>query len=144
MNSMLYNWLSLTSLDLSNFVTSDLTNAENMFKNCKSLNHLNISKFNTENLNNINYMFYNCSSLTSLDLSNFNIVNEVKMNYLFYYCSNLQFIDISNIKNISGSNNTLFGNDIPATGQIKVNINIMDIIKEQLPKNWEILVWLLL
>ena len=85
-------------------------------------------------------MFYNCSSLTSLDLSNFNIVNEVKMNYLFYYCSNLKYIDISNIKNLSGSNNTLFGNDFPDKGQIKVHISIIDIIKEQLPKNWEILV----
>ena len=85
-------------------------------------------------------MFYNCSSLTSLDLSSFEIKNEIEMNYLFYYCSNLKYIDISSIENINGTNNTLFGNDIPEEGQIKVNINIRDIIEEQLPENWEIIV----
>ena len=34
-----------------------------MFHNCKSLTSLDLSNFNTQNLTNMNHMFYNCNSL---------------------------------------------------------------------------------
>ena len=59
----------LTSLDLSNFDTSNVTNMDSMFY-YTSLTSLNVSNFNTSNVTNMSWMFA-CTDLTSLDLSNF-------------------------------------------------------------------------
>jgi surface protein len=50
-----------------------------MFNQCSSLTSLDLSNFNTSNVNNMSGMFSQCSSLTSLDLSNFNTSNVKDM-----------------------------------------------------------------
>ena len=40
-----------------------------MFYNCASLTSLDVSNFNTSNVTNMSYMFQSCSKLTTLDLS---------------------------------------------------------------------------
>ena len=82
------NWMfsycsSLTSLDLSNFNTNNVTNMGSMFYNCSSLISLNLSNFNTNNVTNMGGMFSDCSSLTYLDLSNFNTNNVKEMWAIF-------------------------------------------------------------
>ena len=57
--------LSLTSLDLSNFNTANVSNMEWMFRECTSLTSLDLSSFNTSNVTIMSYMFYNCKSLTT-------------------------------------------------------------------------------
>ena len=53
-----------------------LLNSTNfMFSYCKSLSSIDISNFNTQNVTNMEYMFYECNSLSSIDLSNFNTKN---------------------------------------------------------------------
>ena len=63
-----------------------------MFRGCKSLTSLDVSKFNTSNVTNMNWMFYECKSLTSLDVSNFNTSNVTDMSKMFYNCANLKTI----------------------------------------------------
>ena len=46
-----------------------------MFSACKSLTSINLSNFNTQNVTNMSYMFSECKSLTSINLSNFNTQN---------------------------------------------------------------------
>ena len=48
---------SLTSLDLSNFNTSKVTNMSDMFYGCKALTSLNISSFNMSNVTDFTSMF---------------------------------------------------------------------------------------
>ena len=64
---------SLTSLNLSNFNTTNVKSMNGMFYNYYCLTSLNLSNFNTNNVKSMSCMFYGCSSLTSLNLSNFNI-----------------------------------------------------------------------
>lgn len=47
-----------------------------MFERCSSLTSLDVSNFNTSNVTAMSSMFYDCSSLTGLDVSNFSVVNE--------------------------------------------------------------------
>ena len=54
-----------------------------MFYWCSSLTSLNLSNFNTNNVTNMNHMFQYCSSLTSLNLSNFNTNNVTDMSWMF-------------------------------------------------------------
>ena len=76
---------SLTSLDLSSFNTSKVTDMRGLFEGCKNLTNLNVSSFNTSNVQYMDALFRGCSSLTSLDLSNFNISHVVSMGNLFYF-----------------------------------------------------------
>ena len=66
-----------------------LNSTNNMFSFCNSLSTLDLSNFNTQNVTNMQYMFYNCTSLSSLDLSNFNTQNVTNMEYMFYVCESL-------------------------------------------------------
>ena len=73
-----------------------------MFCNCSSLTSLNLSNFKTNNITNMSKIFYFCSSLTSLNLSNFkiNTVNN-KNNMLIGLNKNCNIIcNDKNIKKI--------------------------------------------
>ena len=75
-----------------------------MFCNCSSLTSLNLSNFNTKNVTNMSSMFSECSSLTSLNLSNFNTNNfkYIYMSHMFYkinkdcnlICNNKRILNI--------------------------------------------------
>ena len=95
MSSMFSNCSTLTSLDLSEFDTSKVTNMQQMFSTCSKLTSLDVSSFDTSNVTNMRYMFSNCSSLTSLDLSNFDTSNVTDMRYMFNNCSKLTSLDVS-------------------------------------------------
>ena len=50
-----------------------------MFYGCNSLSSLDLSNFNTQNVTDMGYMFAGCNSLSSLNLSNFNTQNIINM-----------------------------------------------------------------
>ena len=86
---------SLTSLDLSNFDTSNSKNMKYMFTNCPRLTFLDISNFDTSNVIDMKYMFYGCVELPSLDVSNFDTRNVTNMSCMFYDCEALSNLDIN-------------------------------------------------
>ena len=86
---------SLTTLDVSNFNTEMVSNMGGMFSSCSSLSKLDVSKFSTENVTNMAAMFSDCSSLTYLDVSKFNTANVTDMVAMFSYCSSLTTLDVS-------------------------------------------------
>ena len=57
MDELFYNCISLQSLDLSNFITSNVTNMNKMFYNCNSLIKLNLSNFITSQVEILNICF---------------------------------------------------------------------------------------
>ena len=92
MSNMFYVCRALTSLDLSNFNTSNVTDMSSMFDSCSKLTSLNLSNFNTSNVTNMGYMFYNCSKLTSLNLSSFDMSKVTSTSGMLSYCSALTTI----------------------------------------------------
>ena len=90
--------LSLESLDLSNFDTSNVTKMNSMFRECSSLLSLNLSNFVTSNITAMDSMFYGCSSLQSLNLSDFETSNVANMNSMFRGCSNLEYLNLNSEK----------------------------------------------
>ena len=96
MANMFKNCQSLTSLDLSNFITSNVNSMTYMFYNCKSLTSVKLSTFNTAKVRNMAFMFYNCHSLTSLEIANFNTAKIIKIESMFYNCTSLTSLDITN------------------------------------------------
>ena len=95
-NKMFKKCSSLTSINLSNFNTSNVTHMASMFESCSSLTSINLSNFNTHKIIDMSAMFYDCYSLTSIDLSNFNTNNVTNMHAMFCGCSLLTSINLSN------------------------------------------------
>ena len=96
MADMFYACTSLTSLDVSNFDTSNVTDMSGMFDSCSSLTSPDVSNFDTSNVTDMDSMFRDCSSLTSLDVSNFDTSNVTNMIGMFFNCSSLTRLDVSN------------------------------------------------
>ena len=59
---------------------------EDMFNGCTSLTTLNLSNFNTTNVTSMAHTFLGCTALQTLNLSNFNTANVTTMSYMFQGC----------------------------------------------------------
>ena len=99
--------LTMVSLDLSNFDTSNVTNMTGMFYSCHDLSNIVFGeRFNTEKVTDMTYMFADIYSMESLDLSDFNTQNVTSMIGMFRQ-NNMQSVDItsfdtSNVTNMAG------------------------------------------
>jgi surface protein len=113
--SMFFGCNSLTSLDLSGFNTSDVTNMYDMFLGCSNLTSLDLSGFKTLNVTNMREMFYKCSSLTSLDLSGFNTLMVTNMSSMFYDCSSLCSVTLGENNPFKGSGTSVYLPTPPAS-----------------------------
>ncbi len=109
MNSMFNGCSSLTSLDLSTFVTEKVSNMRNLFNGCTSLTSLNVSNFNTSNVIATIQMFLGCSSLETLDLSSFNTNRVSNMSEMFRGCSGLKTIYVGSEWSTSGIKSDVYG-----------------------------------
>ena len=96
MSDMFVYCRSLTSLDVSKFDTSKVTDMECMFENCSSLTSLDVSNFDTSQVTKMGWMFFECSSLTGIDISNFDTSRVTEMSCMFQGCSNFTSLNISN------------------------------------------------
>jgi uncharacterized repeat protein (TIGR02543 family) len=97
----------LTSLDVTGFDTSNVTNMAGMFYGCSGLTSLDLSKFDTGNVTNMSAMFMGCSGLISLDVSKFVTSNVTVMSSMFFGCKGLTSLDVSkfvtgNVTDMSG------------------------------------------
>ncbi len=112
---------SLTSLNLSNFDTSKVTDMGYMFGTCKSLTSLDLSNFDTSKVTDMCYMFGACESLTNLNLINFDTSKVTDMSYMFYYCSNLTSLDVSNFNTSNVENMSVMFGDCKSLTSLDVS-----------------------
>ena len=68
------------------------TNQFGLFRECSNLTSVDLSNLDTANVTDMKKMFYGCSSLTSLDLSTFDITNVKDMSDMLRKCDNLTTI----------------------------------------------------
>lgn len=74
---------SLTSLNVSGWNTSNVTNMRAMFIGCNSLASLDISSWNTSKVTSMWGMFSNACSLKTLDLNGWDVSKVTDMSYMF-------------------------------------------------------------
>ena len=96
MNGMFNGCNSLTSLDVSKFDTSKVTDMNNMFYGCNALTTIDVSKWNTSKVTDMGAMFDGCSALTTLDVSKFDTSNVTDMSNMFDGCNALTTLNVSN------------------------------------------------
>ncbi len=83
-----------TTLDLSNFDTSNVTSMYGMFSGSQATT-LDVSNFDTSKVTDMSKMF-SSSQATTLDLSGFNTSNVTNMSNMFNKATNLKTIYVSN------------------------------------------------
>ncbi len=91
--SYMFGGSKATTLDLSNFNTSNVTNMSGMFSGSKATT-LDVSNFDTSKVTDMSRMF-DRSQATTLDLSNFDTSKVTNMGRMFYY-SQATTLDVSN------------------------------------------------
>ena len=80
---------AVTTLDVSNFNTSNVTNMSYMFSDSKATT-LDVSNFNTSNVTNMLYMFYDSTNLKTIYGSSKFVTTAVTSSTgMFSRCTNL-------------------------------------------------------
>jgi len=95
MNSMFSVCETLTSIPVSNWNTSKVTDMSKMFGNCSNLIDLDVSKWNTSAVTDMSLMFDGCYELVNLDVSKWNTSAVTNMKYMFSYSRSLAKLDVS-------------------------------------------------
>ena len=118
-------------------VTDKVTNMQYMFNDCNKLTSLDVSNFNTSNVTNMQYMFEDCNKLTSLDLSNFNTSNVTDMQYMFEDCHNIISLNLSNFDTSNVTNMTQMINECYVLTELNISnwylnseVDVTDIFKD--------------
>ena len=88
MGGIIYGCSGLTSLDVSNFNTANVTNMSGMFAGCSGLTSLDLSNFNTANVKYMSGMFFDCPSLTTIYCNESWSCED--SGYMFYNCTSLK------------------------------------------------------
>ena len=111
MSYMLYYMPNLTTLNLSSFDTSKVTEMNHMFSDMSDLTTLDLSNFNTSNVTDMGYMFSGMNNLTTLNLSSFDTSKVTEMKHMFSYMSDLTTLDLSNFDTSKVTNmDSMFAN----------------------------------
>ncbi len=161
MSNMFYN-VKMSTIDLSDLDTANVTNMNSMFNNCDNIKDIRINLLDTTNVTDMSYMFANCDNLTNIalnglntskvtmmkgmlsslpliekfDLSSFNLLNVVNMDNMFSYCTALKEVKMMSDLNSSLSVINMF-NGITTDGIFNYNINYnYSRIINVLPDTW--------
>ena len=122
---------NIPSLDVSRFNTSSATTMNGMFYNDENLTTIDVSSFNTSNVTDFGNMF-SMLHITSLDLSNFDTRKAQDMSYMFHFTRELETIYVSDKWNtdLVTSSSDMFTYDDSLVGQKGTTYNENHIDKE--------------
>ena len=124
--SYMFGGSKATTLDLSNFDTSNVTDMSKMFQSSKATT-LDVSNFDTSNITDMSRMF-DRSQATTLDLSNFDTSNVTDMSWMFWG-SKATTLDVSNFNTSKVTNmNCMFSSSQATTLDVSNfdTSNVMD------------------
>lgn len=87
---------NVSSLDITKWDTSNVTNMHGMFYGCNALGTLDVSNFDTSSVTAMAHMFGH-TGLTTLDISSFDTSNVTDMSYMFHGCTSLTTIYVNDL-----------------------------------------------
>ena len=98
-----FDQVAASTLDLSNLDTSSVTTMAGMFRQCQATS-LDLSNFDTSSVTDMSQMFYQARQLTSLNVSSFDTSHVTDMNSMFQTCDKLPSLDLTNFDTSSVQN----------------------------------------
>lgn len=121
---------SLTSVDVSNWDTSNVTSMQGVFDRASSLVSVDVSNWNTSQVTTMRTMFQGCITLQSLDLSKWDVSNVTDMSHMFYSNSSLGDMNLTSIGDVGNwdtSNVTTMKNMFMSCANLKeLNVSNWD------------------
>ncbi len=102
--AMFYEFTEMTSIDFTNFDTSNTVDMSYMFYSNHKLVDLNLSDFDTKNVTNMAAMFYGLFEVKSLDLSNFNTSKVTSFSSMFSQMYNVESINVTSFDTSNATN----------------------------------------
>ena len=93
---MFENCFSLTTLDVSNWDVSSVSNLRRTFFMCGSLTTLDVANWDVSSVSNLRRTFFMCGSLTTLDVANWDVSSVSSLQDTFFRCSSLTTLDVTN------------------------------------------------
>lgn len=115
MSYMFYGTRGLITLNLANFITNNVTDMSHMFEN-STVRNLFLDNFITKKVTTMDSMFKNCSNLVTLDLSSFELTQLSTAESMFNGCSNLETIYTPLAFDLDGKGSTIFTNATSLSG----------------------------
>lgn len=100
MINMFHRCYNLSSIDLSNFDTSNVVCMDGMFYYCDKLTTLDLSTFDTSKVNDMICMFFNCFNLVTIKgVIDMKSCKDTDYYNMFYGCYKLKNVKIKNPPN---------------------------------------------
>jgi prepilin-type N-terminal cleavage/methylation domain-containing protein len=107
----LFQTSKASTIDLSSFNTSNVTDMSYMFFGCINLTNVDLTKLNTSNVTDMSHMFAfggtspsDTKGLSNFDFSSFDTSNVTNMSSMLYGQSRMTTIDLSKIKTLNVTN----------------------------------------
>ncbi len=119
----MFEGLRVSTIDISNFNTSNVTDMSWMFHGSDYTNIILGNKFNTNNVTNFDGMFQQLSKIEILDISMINVKTGATVNYMFGLSPKLKKIYVSENNGFEGvkSGERMFENCFSLVGGIGEN-----------------------
>jgi len=95
MQTVFWNSVALTHLDLSGWDVSNVMDMHAVFANASGLTYLDIASWDVSSVTDMWGMFYMAASITNLDLSGWDVSAVIYMNGMFSGASSLRSLDLS-------------------------------------------------
>ena len=95
----MFQFTNITSLNVSDWDTSNIANMGYIFNNCDLLTELDLSNWDTGKVTTMAYMFNSCDLLTSLDIRNFDTSKVSNISSMFNGCNKLHTLRLDNCNN---------------------------------------------
>ncbi len=94
MGSMFQRMVNITTLDLSEMITSSVTNMDVTFSNLDGLTTLDLSMLDVSNVETFEDCFYSTSNITYIDVSTWKPSSATTMEFMFQVCANLEYLEL--------------------------------------------------
>ncbi len=94
---------ALQSVDMSKFISKDVTNLKYIFCNCAALTEFSMKDFDTSKVTNLKAIFAYCENLVTLDLSGWNVEKVTDLSSMFIECLVIESIDFEGWNPVSAT-----------------------------------------
>lgn len=123
MSNMFAN-VKMSTIDLSDLNTVNVTNMNSMFINCDYVKDIRINLLDTTNVTDMSYMFANCDNLTNIAINGLNTNKVTMMKGMFSGLPKISKFDLSsfNLLNVVNMEN-MFANSTALT-EVKMMSNL--------------------
>ena len=92
----MFEGCAFSSIDLTNFDTSQVINFNEFFSECRALTSLDATQFDLSSGERFGLMFEDCVGLTTINIDNWDMSRAKDLGGLFEGCTNLMSLNVSN------------------------------------------------